>query len=411
MDILEAIRPRKLADFVGNKMNIQKIQTAFTSQPSCILAISGPEGCGKTTLSQLLFAKLDMDVLRISKDNYNSKEALGLMQTFCANRTIDSYFSKKRKVIFIDDIDVLIAIDRSALTNIQSVFPLLKPAKVSMLICCNSTEERKVAELVVTQASVKKRGAVAAVPAAKIDIIKLTYPAAKDAYVYLLQQSIDYGIDEETLLKRVQYYRGNIREVIMNLQSGNAHEFHKNIYRDMNSFEVVQRLFHQGCEEADLRHLMQEDVGVIAFLLYENLPDEIQINRPGPSWMTRYHAVQNAFIETCKLENMVYDFGIWNFYDVIHLVRILVILATLRALPPKKQPEWPAFRYSQLLSKVSHHNIMGKRVKQHQDMSKWTQDTMFLMADAQMRGKAPPDKGSTWSNFANTYEKYFVAYK
>lgn len=390
MDILERIAPKKIANFVGNKLVTKKCCDILSNpkHPTKVLGLVGPDGCGKTTLAELLFRQYDMDVLSISKDNYNSKETFASMQTFCKNRTIDSFFQKKRKIIFVDDLDVLVAIDRCAMSNLLGVVQDLCRANVFMLICCNIREEKRLSEF-------KK----------DIEVLQVTYPSVKDTFVYLLQAEL--CDNEEELLKVVQFYRGNVRDTVLNLKMGNAHDFRKNNFKDMNQFEVVQKLYQDGCAFEDIRFLINDDVSVLAFLLYENLPEELHNNRAEKDIISPYLQTNAHFLSSCQLENFIYDFGIWNFFDIINLVRLIAVIALLNEMPRKKTAKWTKFRFSQVLSKVSHRNMMRKRMKQVQAQNGWSQETMFLAADMMCADGVKSKGASDWSNFSNTYEKYF----
>lgn len=390
MEILDRISPKKISQFVGNKLQSKRLLEllAPTSSGPKVIAVVGPDGCGKTTLCSLAFQHYGFHTLSISKENYQSKECLTSMQTFCKNRTIDSFFQKKRKAIFVDDLDVLVSIDRCIMSHLTSVVPDMKSSNICMVIACNHSDEKRLADF-------KK----------DIEIIKIGYPSFKDAFVYLMTADLD--VEEEELLRVVQYFRGNIRDTILNLKFGNAQDFKKNTYKDMGNFEVIQHVYADGCKWEDLRFLLTDDASMLGFLLYENLPEEITHNKKCTSVIPTYLNTNRCFIESCLLENFIYDFGLWNFFDIIHLVRISSITSLINSLEKQPSSKWYKYRFSQILSKVSHRNIMRKKMRQMQQDYHWGVDTMFLAADiCAKEGKKP--KGTTdWGNFVSTYEKYF----
>ena len=388
MDLLERITPKKINEFVGNKLVVKNFQDLLhPTNPAKVIGLTGPEGCGKTLLCNLMFDFYKFDVLHISKDNYTSKESLQSMINFISHRTIDSYFHAKKKIVFIDDLDVLVSVDRFVMSNIQTILPYLESTSVKLILVCNSNDDRKLFDF-------KKN----------CEIVKLGYPNTKDAYAYFLSLGLD--LDEEELLHLVKYYRGNFRDIVLNIKYGNQHNFDKNIFKDMNNFEVIQKVFQEGCEFKNLKFLISDDVSVLSFLLYENLPDELFHNKL-KAQLQDYTYVNDAFMNTCILENYIYDCGMWNIFDIINIIRILAITSLMNKVESTKTYKPQKYRFSQALSKVSHRNMLRKRVKNLQEDIKLDPENLYLVADLNISKQQKLKPSSDLHNFVSTYEKYF----
>ena len=98
-DLLIKYRPTNLKDFVGNRVLIKTLVEKVRNFPFHILLI-GPSGGGKTLLVDLVFGEFEKeyDVLKINGDETEDMKTLKkLLDNFVNNRTIDSFFSKKKK--------------------------------------------------------------------------------------------------------------------------------------------------------------------------------------------------------------------------------------------------------------------------------------------------------------------------
>ena len=122
-----------LNDIVGNRAQINKMRDAFRLNNSII--ILGVPGSGKTTVAHLLCT--DCNTLVVTKENIDSISA------FIADKTITSFFDKRRKAIIFDDIDILIHNDKTSLSFFIRVAQDTK-SKIPCIFTCNQNDEKKI---------------------------------------------------------------------------------------------------------------------------------------------------------------------------------------------------------------------------------------------------------------------------
>jgi hypothetical protein len=449
MDLLNYVTPKSVDKFVGNKMQTKAFMEYFSSTSSKnIMCILGPDGCGKTVLCNLMFKKYNKQVLEIGKDNLVGSDIKVVLHNFASNMTIDGLLFKKEKVVFVDDIDILMNIDKLVFSKLLSVYKTLCSKNIKVVITCNLSEEKKINE-----------------HSKDLDIIKLGHPFYKDSYAYIMNcfDVHNFEHDAQALLSVVQKCRGNIRETVLNLQSS-VESLHAKMledsFKDLNNFEVTRKILSRNyaCEELDL--YQKGDIGIVPFMLYENMPDELDVNykfkkgKNVPSLVDYYIRMNDAFIVSSHFEDKAYTSQDWKFFEYGNMIKMKSIHCILSELDKKATVKDVKYRFSQMLSKTSHKNIMAKKVKglssnmnvskmmivnavdvQTQNNSKELQEVTTGTKDVKKKDKKPQRAtqkktktkaktaskeetividtteqrlNSDTSSFTNTYEKYFA---
>lgn len=361
MELFQFITPKTVDKFVANKLQIKSINEFLTTSRNSIkniLCIIGPNGCGKTTLCHLLFKKHNKQVLEIGKDNLVSTDIKQFLQSFVNNMTIDAILLKKEKVVFVDDIDILLNVDRLILSKLISLDKTLKDKKIKIVMTCSLNEERKITE-----------------HQKIIDIVKLCYPSYKDSYAYVMncfdRNEIEH--DPKKILHVSQKCKGNIREIIINLETNNNdlnENSIKEAFKDLNNFEITKKILRRNYSKADLDYFQQTDVGITPFMLYENIPDELDANykfkrgKSSLSLIDYYKIINNNFIQASMFEEKAYSGQDWQYYEYANMVKLNTIHTVLESLEPKTTVKDVKYRFSQMLSKASHKNILAKKVKE-----------------------------------------------
>lgn len=406
MELLDKLRPKTLRQVVGNKIQISHFLEVLKDEnfPRRIVLLIGPDGCGKSLITKLAVKECGFSALDVHKEHQSSKELSLTIKTFIGNKTIASFFDKSKKIIVLDNIDVLLTTDRNVISVIEDVYDLLEKHKMFMIITCKSNEEKKIMDL-----------------KNKVEPIKINYPSIKDCFAHLshMKDEHDIDIDDDRLLTLVNKYKGSIRDVIMNMYL-NDDEFESiAAFKDMTQFEVVKKLCRKHHSLDDIMNFIKDDVGMVPYLLYENVIDEMYTNfdfRGNKNGMLKaYGEINDYFIHSSQVEEHMYENTEWQFYELVQILKLYGINATLQALKRKSCPKDVKYRFSQMISKISHKNIMNKKVKSvlHNNAEISLVDAVYF-ADKISKGKvqiSSSKKSKKYdmdeSNFITTYQKYF----
>lgn len=419
MELFQYITPKTVDKFVSNKFQIKSINEFLDIDRKSvknILCIIGPDGCGKTTLCNLIFNKNNKQVLEIGKDNLASSDIKQVLQNFANNMTIDSMLLKKNKVVFVDDIDILMNIDRIVLSKIISLDKVLKNKKIKVVLTCNINDEKKINE-----------------NNKNIDIVKLSYPSYKDSYAYIMNCFNDNDIehDPKQLLDVSQKCKGNIREIILNLETNTNDLDEKctqDAFKDLNNFEITKKIFQKKYSKADLDYFQQTDIGIIPYMLYENVPDELDANykfkrgKSSVSLIDYYTNINNAFIEASIFEEKAYSSLDWQYYEYANILKMNSIHLTLQSLEQRASNKDVKYRFSQMLSKTSHRNILAKKMKEVSNENNVSNMMVLNAIDVQTQhnisneneqktkkaSKQSSSQSSEITSLITTFEKYFT---
>lgn len=411
MNIISKLIPNSLSQFCGNKYSIKCIEDFIKqnndNNTKQILCIVGPDGCGKTVLCKLLLKKYQYDILEI-KPNDDIKVQI---HNFSSNKTITSLLQKKPKAIFIDDIDILQSIDKLVLSKIINFDKVFKDKNIKVFITCNINEEKRIID-----------------NSQFIEIFKISYPSYKDSYVYIMNVFDEHNIayDTEQLLQIVLNSKGNIRETVLNLNISKEEleqRTQEKIFKDLNNFEISKQIFYKKVSNKDVDNYASGDIGTLPFVLYENIVDEMEVNYKisKNNYVDTYLQLNKYFTDAMKFESNAFTNCDWTFLEYANLIRMKSLQDTLEGYELKSNRKDVRYKYSQALSKLSHKNIMGKKIKSISTMANVSNSSVILATDMyvteqiKQTRKSKKNKQTTkmydfteGQNIINIYDKYFT---
>jgi archaellum biogenesis ATPase FlaH len=390
--------PKDVSKFVGNKQLILQLSKSLQQANSVknTICIYGPDGCGKTVLCKLLFEKYNFQVLEIGKDVLTIDNVKTAIENFAQNMTIEHYMFKKRKIVFVDDLDVLLSIDRNLVSKLMSLNKALKQKGIHIVITCNINTDKKTLN------------------ENEVDVFKMTYPTSKDAFAYIMTcldtHHVEYNM--EKLLLVSNKCKGNIREIVLNLSCSDNELKERNLektFKDANTFEISKYILSKSHNNEELEHFMRGDVGNVPYIMYENLPLELEGNykidakdkASNKGIIDLYLQVNDSFINASTFEDQAYRTMDWSFVQYSNLIRMMSFQCVLQSTQRKATYKDLKYKASQMRSKSSHKKILGKKIKDAAYMANASGTALIAVAD----GK--DNANSNITSLTSTYQKYF----
>jgi hypothetical protein len=247
--------------FKSNFKQVNELKQLLTNDNLFFTLIVGSASTGKTSIKNIIKSSYPYEILYINDTTYNLTETI---KNFTECITIDSMFfkNKKKKLIYIDDIDTLL-LDKD---NIVSLLKVIK--KTINIICTVQTvNENKLANLKKTFTNT----------------IYLNRVSFKDCLVIMddyIEENNMNNIDYDKLIELIKEHDGNIKNIIMFLndvdKESNFYElsviknecealFNKNLYK------IVDKIFNEKLSEDELNSLQSHDPSIIITVIHENL--------------------------------------------------------------------------------------------------------------------------------------------
>ena len=135
--------PKKSKDLIGHFKFINDFKNYMTSEQQTdnkIILCIGPSGIGKTTLLKIIFEELKFTHKELS----DFGDYIEFIDNYLNYKSIDSYFTRVNKLLFIDDLEVHINNDRN-LNNY--LINLNNTNKIPIVCIVNKQYERKITDL------------------------------------------------------------------------------------------------------------------------------------------------------------------------------------------------------------------------------------------------------------------------
>jgi len=245
---------KKLDEIVGNESARDKIRSWFLDisrgKYHKSILISGPPGTGKTSFAYALKEEFDLELIEMNASQFrNKKEVDKIIQ----NTKLAGTLSGKKKIILIDDIDVLGIRDRGGASEISK---LIKEIKIPVILTARDAWNKKISKIRI-----------------QCELVKLKRISRASILKVLKKISTleNINISEELLSKIASNANGDVRSAINDLQSKSTHN--RNQKKDI--FNIVRDIFKQN-KYLEVKKAVSGkiDYSIIKLWIDENIPYE-----------------------------------------------------------------------------------------------------------------------------------------
>lgn len=260
MNLLEKYKPTKFNETLLEKEKLTELKRFVLEKKPVI--ISGPTGCGKTSLVYTFANELNFQVLEINSSESRNKNNL---EAVLAPGIKEATLTGKGRIVLIDDIDALSGTkDRGA---IQTVIKLIQETKWPIIITTIDPFSDKLASLR------KKTGLIEIEPISTEKILQLLKTICK-------KEKILYH--PKVLIELTNRSRGDIRAALTDLQSLTKEKKLESIEsvgereKTENILQALKTIFKKENIQGSIQSFNKTNINPDEAMLWldENLPHE-----------------------------------------------------------------------------------------------------------------------------------------
>ena len=342
---------------------IKEIRSGLQSNHKSIL-LNGHSGCGKSTLMKLLLKERERELLEINSSNYESLNHFkNKCKCFSSTISIESCFKKKIKTIFIDDLDVLITIDK----NFKSFLAEFIKSTACTIVCvCNHTiTSKKPIDMKIEFVT-------------NVYLKRLTYKQCFQIVVSNIPETLDVDYDKLSFL--IKENNNDLRTVLNHLSSIET-RYNITNYRikpkflEMNLDEIIHEMCMNILSDKDIHEILTHDINQIVCLIHENshnwlklsFGDQIQFTKSLNEVILCSEYIGKHIFEK-------YDFSLWDHYTFSKIKSINHLLFNYF-----KNMNACKLHHSQLINKQSLAlNFNKKMIKMEKDLEVQRNDCAYI---------------------------------
>jgi len=413
---LDKYRPTKLSEVLGDKIQIQRIESflkQFTKKKINInrihnpnLIITGRNGIGKTLIVDLAIKengleKVIVDLSTISAPRKTKKKKLTEKEAINSNRMVKTYYMAQQNNKYIlstgeygEKKIVLVFDDVSNISNpkekeiIKSIVKLNnKFKKIPIIIIANTKHCKMVTEL--------KKMATYKIDTKKIvNEIFMKPPQYNEIETFInkicakekLSLVQDRLADDDLYVNIVEHSQFDIRRLIhileelkmmyedLNVTFEDFEQYcdtAKTKYLDPGIYEATRMLLNRYSNMSDALLLYSEERATIPLMVHENYPLNIRVQYPRKTiddQLNMIYDISKSISESDKVDGLIYSNQCWSLQSVHGFYSCVMPSYYVNQLPGKNQnAEKHLYKYTQDYNKTSIKKINNKVIKKAQE--------------------------------------------
>jgi hypothetical protein len=375
-----------LKDFLGNRESIVTFKKTLGSHSRtnpCRAVLSGPTGCGKTTMARLMMKELGFQVIELDNatlqtlknmEEGNKQKTDGVLCAYTKANTIESFFDPTPRCIFVDDLDILIVSFPKLLTWVQEWLDAPHGKKYPLVCTINNKEEKKVSDL--------KQG---------FQVIKIVRPSVQGcvSLVKALCDSRGIPYDGDSALTLIQLHKADVRSIVENVEqmhppmdSNKVHVIHslRSCFSEMTIFQVQDTILSKPLTLNQLEDMLYSDNTLLSLLLYENIGTELKkyrsLSKPVVDIIGDFLRVSSAYVHADIMSEYVNRTMAWEQLPILNSLTLGTINQVANQYP-RTSESCADFKFTTLMTKTALRYQYTR--KKNEWVDKWgVGDTHFM---------------------------------
>jgi len=335
-NLIDKYKPKNSLDFIGHFKFVNDIKSRLNKPIfKKIIICIGYSGTGKTTLLKEIFKELNYDYKEFFDNDMIKKQ----IDDYICLKSITSFFKKEKKLIFIDDLEVL-----SNNKTIINYLSKIDTHNIPVICVINKIYSRKFNDL-------RK----------KAEVFYISKPPMDKCYKYIIQiySNENYELNNDklnTIKKIIKNTNFNIKYILLNLD--NLLTNFENIidYNDVDSdlYDIINNIIKNKYPIEELEKIIVNDISLLSMLLHENMFTIFNKNKMKEiSNGNIIDIYENTLEDLCisdKLENKIFETTNWKLYNIMSIIKIYKLNHYYSKL---KHTEFNKMNFTQVLTKYS----------------------------------------------------------
>jgi len=294
----EKYRPKFFVDVKGQDLTVEKIKEFLKNLDKKAIILHGPPGTGKTALAHVAAKETNSEILELNASDLRNKEKLReILKPAIEQKSL----SKENKIILVDEVDGISAVDRGGLTELIS---LIDYSTYPIIITANDIWGKKFSTL-------RRKTEL-------IQLKEIDYKTIKDVMIFILRKEKNF-VDNDILTNIAIKAKGDLRAAINDLQIISSMEEPSALLDERNKetdiFSALRLIFKGKPTNEVLRIFDSVKMPIDEIILWveENIPSEYQ----GESLARAYELLSKVDL----FKGRIYKQQYWRFlvYENIFL--------------------------------------------------------------------------------------------